>query len=334
MKFLKELCEEDQERIDLIQEMMGYCLTTSTKAEKIFFLKGSGGEGKSVLLSCIRAIVGKNNVSSVPLERLNKNFAAVEMVGKLINIADENEPTEEMKTSLMKRISSGNETQFEQKNEKAFTYKPFTKLLFSFNKLPLTKDTTTAFRERLIIIPFYKKHRNTNDEDPSLREKLLKKRAGIFAFAMKGLRLLQQKRTQIYKGQKIELRPYKFTLSECAEKEHQRYFGMVDYHEAFLNDCVRIILGEEDSWKKHKIFGNDMYTAFKAWAGPHEKEAKKEDRETFHEKMLALLKEKGAYDNREPKQCYNNSEQYYPNVEFTQDGARKIASGKAVYGLR
>ena len=57
IKFLHEIFEDDETRIKLIQQLFGYCLTSSTKAQKAFILQGSGANGKSVLLSILTALV-------------------------------------------------------------------------------------------------------------------------------------------------------------------------------------------------------------------------------------------------------------------------------------
>jgi putative DNA primase/helicase len=334
MKFLNDIFEEDQERIDLVQEMMGYCLCANTKAEKFFFLYGSGGNGKSVLLNVIKTILGKNNYSSLALERFNDKFAAAELIDKLANIADESESTIEMKTSELKRIASGNDIQGERKFQDAYSYKPFATLLFSFNNLPKTKDHSPGMKRKLVIIPFNRDFTSEGHDDTSLTEKLAEEKAGIFAFAMKGLERLQSERTQEYKGKKITLKPYHFSRCETVEIEHKRYFKVVDFHEAFLDACVKVIidLNSQNTWKKTRINKEDMLFAFRAWSVEVDnREAKQEHIDTTSNKIRDLLKERGAYYNRLPKQCTNNNKAYYPNVEFTQRGLKLLEKGKRFY---
>lgn len=86
IKFLHEIFEDDKERIKLIQQLFGYCLTSSTKAQKAFILQGSGANGKSVLLSILTALVGKKNVSNLPISSLSSHFKVVDLLDKNVNI--------------------------------------------------------------------------------------------------------------------------------------------------------------------------------------------------------------------------------------------------------
>lgn len=69
-------------------------LAISTKAEKAFFLYGKGCNGKSVLASIIKHLVGSELVSSISLEALSKQFGAAGLIDKRLNIAAENESLE------------------------------------------------------------------------------------------------------------------------------------------------------------------------------------------------------------------------------------------------
>jgi putative DNA primase/helicase len=63
--FLNDIFDQDQERIDLIAEIFGYCLTTSTKAEQIFLFYGKGSNGKSMLIHVLKSLGGGRNTSDV-----------------------------------------------------------------------------------------------------------------------------------------------------------------------------------------------------------------------------------------------------------------------------
>lgn len=49
LKFIKVTCCKNKNLIKVLQEIMGYCLSTRTNAEKAFFFYGGGCNGKSVL---------------------------------------------------------------------------------------------------------------------------------------------------------------------------------------------------------------------------------------------------------------------------------------------
>ena len=65
--FRYALSTEDRQTI---LEFFGYCMTKNRGFQKLLLLKGSRGTGKSVLLSLLEKIVGRENISNVPLQNL------------------------------------------------------------------------------------------------------------------------------------------------------------------------------------------------------------------------------------------------------------------------
>lgn len=191
LQFLNEIFQGDQQIIQVIQEMMGYCCTAETRAHKMFILEGIGSNGKSVLLEIIEHLCGKQNVSHVAMNELNQPFTRAELVGKLLNVSSENEFSEKgLNTQQIKSITAGDPIRVENKFEKGFSYRPVCKLLFAMNALPATLDKTHGFFRRLVIIPFRRVFKGA-EADKMLLEKLLEEMPGIFNFAMEGLKRLR-----------------------------------------------------------------------------------------------------------------------------------------------
>ncbi|MDB5054118.1 MAG: putative primase/helicase [Bacilli bacterium] len=143
LQFLEEVLQGDRETIRVVQEMLGYCCSTETRAHKMFILEGSGSNGKSVLIEVAEHLCGKGNVSHVPMNDLSQAFARAELVGKLLNISSENEFSEKgLNTEQVKLLAAGDPIRVENKHEKGFSYKPVCKLLFAVNALPTARDKT------------------------------------------------------------------------------------------------------------------------------------------------------------------------------------------------
>ena len=58
LDFLHTIFAGDNELIDYIQIVLGYCLTGETREHAMFFGYGTGANGKSVLLSTVAGIMG------------------------------------------------------------------------------------------------------------------------------------------------------------------------------------------------------------------------------------------------------------------------------------
>lgn len=157
INFLREVLFNNFEMIAIIQEIIGYILCYETKAGKMFCFLGDGGNGKSIPCKILYELLGgENHISTVPLKDLEKNFALSHIMGKTLNLATENE-IKSMDTAKLKAIVSGDLIQMEKKFKDPFTYRPYTKLVFSVNRMPYLSDKSYGIERRLIVIPFDKK---------------------------------------------------------------------------------------------------------------------------------------------------------------------------------
>ena len=68
-KFLREITDNDKALQDYLQRVMGYALTGSTEEHALFFLHGSGRNGKSVFVETVFGIMG-DYARVVPMDAL------------------------------------------------------------------------------------------------------------------------------------------------------------------------------------------------------------------------------------------------------------------------
>lgn len=189
IQYLNESLEADQ--IPLVQEMLGYFLVPTNRAQKAFLIVGVGGSGKSVLLRTISdVLLGRENVSNVSWQALNERFKPAELFGKLVNsFADL--PTKNIDDNgIFKALVGEDYLTVEYKNKKPFSFQSFARLLFSCNNIPKNYgDRSDGFYRRLIIIKF--NHAvPQNKRDPELLEKFKSEADGILLFAIEGLKRL------------------------------------------------------------------------------------------------------------------------------------------------
>ena len=253
-KFLRTIFRRDKELISLVQEIMGYCLSNSVKAHKMFIFLGEGSNGKSVLCEIMTALAGGiENVSTVALKDFNHKFSLSQIADKTLNISTENEMDANLDTQLLKAITSGEPVQMEEKFQSPFSYKPYVKLVFAMNSLPYVKDKSYGFERRLVVIPFevrfvdYKPRTKKELEgDPFLTEALMTELPGILAFAMRGLRRLRKN-------------DYKFTIAEKAQQTLEKYKEKIDPMLAYVRSHV-----EEDE-EARKINMTELRENYQRW---------------------------------------------------------------------
>lgn len=188
--FLEQTFGNDREIISCVQEIMGYCLTTSTEMEKMFIFYGSGANGKSVLIDVIRALLTPQNTCSLSLSEMKNGFAKVKMMGKLLNVSSEFEGRITSSEDI-KRIVSGETIDAAYKFKDNFDFTPYCKVISSTNNYPVVTDRSDAFYRRLIVIPFNYTVPEEN-RNKRLSIELIEELDGILLFALEGLKRLRQ----------------------------------------------------------------------------------------------------------------------------------------------
>lgn len=185
-KFLDQVLPEEQAQM-LLAEYMGYCFTTDLKMEKMLVLYGGGSNGKSVTTDILRELLGRENVSSVDLEKLTTDDNHRSLIeGKLANIAQEN--GQNVAYSILKNIVSGEPVMVKTlyKDPKLITQ--YGKLISSYNQLPRSEATLGFFR-RWIVMPFDVTIKE-EERDVHLKDKLCEELPGILNWVLEGLKRL------------------------------------------------------------------------------------------------------------------------------------------------
>lgn len=195
-QFIKEAFPEDA--TDLGYEILGDLLTPERSIQKSILLTGAGGNGKSVFLTMAMNFIGQENVSTVTLHKLEADrFATANLYGKLANISSDLPSEHLVGTSVFKSISGNDRITAEFKFKDAFQFTPFTRLLFSANSPPQSKDASKAFYDRWIVIPFDREFRGTEKEIPrsvlDARLSAPEERSGALNNALHGLKRLRER---------------------------------------------------------------------------------------------------------------------------------------------
>ena len=200
-KYLETVFEGDHERISLVQEIFGYCLTADTKLQKFFIFYGNGSNGKSVLANVMRKVIGKDNCSSSTLEQLSKQFGAQVIQDKRLNISGESDSSgNTLNTQQLKLITGEDMIQVESKFKNPIMIRPYVKLVVLSNHYPTTEDTSDGFLRRCLFIPFNVRFIEEGSElgpkeaykDKDLQVKLDLELDGIFMWALQGYQRLKE----------------------------------------------------------------------------------------------------------------------------------------------
>ena len=173
-----------------LQRMSGYALTGSTREHALFFLYGTGANGKSTFVNAVSGIIGDYH-SAAPIETFtatNADRHPTELAGlrgaRLVT-AVETEEGRRWAESQIKTLTGGDRITARFMRQDFFEYIPQFKLLIAGNHKPGLRSVDEAIRRRFHLIPFTVTI-PPNERDPDLSEKLKNEWPGILAWMIEG----------------------------------------------------------------------------------------------------------------------------------------------------
>lgn len=123
----------------------------------IFYDDGVGGTGKSTLLEVLTKIVGEGFTSNVLLDQFGNRFIFANMLGKYLNVGDDNGKNDELQNvGTLKSIITGGRVTIDRKNISPIEVRIFAKQLFATNILPYIDFTDGGIMRRLNIVSMNK----------------------------------------------------------------------------------------------------------------------------------------------------------------------------------
>jgi len=213
------------EDVITLYEIIGYCFYQAYPYPKIFFLYGSGGNGKTAYTKILNRILGKENISLVSCNDLQNNrFASSQLFGKLCNISGEMEHSILKNTSVLKQCCGEDLINCERKFREPFPFTNCAKMVFLTNQVPLTADRSKAFYRRIFLLEFPNEFIIGENADPLIIEKI----------PQEEIEGLVWKCVQILK--KLVGRGFVFSRHENTEKIIKKYERLSNPLVEFLED--------------------------------------------------------------------------------------------------
>ncbi|MGL9749516.1 DNA primase family protein [Enterococcus sp. DIV0170] len=184
--YIREIVGEDN--VNFVYEWFGYCLYRKYRLQKLLFIYGSGGTGKSTLVELLRDFVGKDSYSAVSLKSLAKErFSAAGLHGKTANFDAEAKQEYLGDGSFLKQLTGEDTIYADRKNLDPIYFYNYAKLTFVMNHLPAMRDFSGGLTRRMLILKIDTVL--TDDVKNRFPKEVMKQEmAGIFNKAMQGLR--------------------------------------------------------------------------------------------------------------------------------------------------
>jgi len=190
--FLQRIFNGNERLIRFVQRAVGYSLTGSTREQCLFFLYGTGANGKSTFLEVIRALLGdyavttdfstfiadrKSSVRNDIARLHNARLVTAIEVGEGKRFAEE----------LIKTLTGGDTVAARFLYREFFEFKPRFKVWLAANYKPEIRGTDYAIWRRIRLIPFTVTI-PLAEQIPDLAEQLKEELSGILNWALEGLR--------------------------------------------------------------------------------------------------------------------------------------------------
>lgn len=194
--FLVDVTGGDADLAAYLQRVVGYCLTGVTSEHALFFLYGTGANGKSVFVNVITTILG-DYAANAPMDTFMETRTdrhptdLAGLRGARFVSSIETEQGRRWNESKVKAITGGDKVSARFMRQDFFEYVPQFKLVIAGNHKPSIRNVDEAMKRRLHLIPFTVTI-PLERRDGKLTEKLLKERDGILAWATDGCGLWRQ----------------------------------------------------------------------------------------------------------------------------------------------
>jgi putative DNA primase/helicase len=188
--FLDRVTSGDKALQSYLQRVVGYCLTGSTREHAMFFLYGTGSNGKSVFTSTLTGILG-DYVRSTPAEVFTETkneqhpCAVAALQGVRLAITQETERNARWAESRVKQMTGGDKLSARFMHQNFFEFSPQFKIMVCGNHRPRLGSVDEAIRRRLHLIPFLVTI-PPDERDPRLPEKLRAEWPAILGWAVEG----------------------------------------------------------------------------------------------------------------------------------------------------
>ena len=151
--FINFICCGRADMRTVLEEILGHILLVNRFPHKIFFLTGSGANGKSTFVEMITKWTGELS-SHVDIANFDDGTSLTSLVGKVVNVADDVDAIYLEKSKNLKTMASGNTVGCRAIYSQPITLKNTATLIFTANEPPVFKDKSQGIGRRLVIIPF------------------------------------------------------------------------------------------------------------------------------------------------------------------------------------
>jgi putative DNA primase/helicase len=229
LAFVERIAGGDYGLVGFLQRAAGYALTGCTMENALFFLCGTGANGKSVFLNTLAGVLGEYAIAA-PIEtfiasssdRHPTELAALR--GARLVAAVETEEGRRWAEARIKQLTGGDKIAARYMRQDYFEFQPEFKLVIAGNHRPGLRGVDEAIRRRMNLIPFTVTI-PTEERDDRLAEKLRAEWPGILAWAIRGC---------------LDWQTGGLSRPEAVTRATAEYLESEDIFSAWLSECCSV----------------------------------------------------------------------------------------------
>lgn len=274
--------------IDTLQCFFGLGVKPRTmlghSVEKMLWLVGNGGNGKSTCLDVLEYVYGGELFSHASLPTLldtniiSRMLGTSPIIGKRYNRCDEIQMADiTRKIDLLKRLCSADHVEYRRIKGNAMSSNEVPFFVFSMNKMPTSKNTDPALLRRLLIIRFGYSVK-AEDMDTGLYNELCKEASGIWNWCVGGYRKMVERGFLFRRSTDNDVEQRKLMLASGQQME------------VWLQEEGLMAQGRRRLQKPYKVMLGTLFDRYKDWCEKYDIEMDCETAYTFGRVMSTGIK--------------------------------------------
>ncbi len=246
--FLERITGGDTDLAAYLQRVAGYCLTGHVKEHVLFFLYGTGANGKSVFVNTLAGIWGGYAITA-PADLCMASHGErhptelARLRGARLVTATETTEGRRWDEAKIKMLTGGDTIAARFMRQDFFEFEPHFKLVISGNHKPALRNVDEAIRRRIHLIPFTVTI-PPKERDTDLPDKLKAEWPGILAWAVRGC---------------AEWRRQGLNPPKAVRTATDHYLAGEDALALWIEECA----DPDPTWFETT---SDLFASWKAWA--------------------------------------------------------------------
>jgi putative DNA primase/helicase len=257
-KFVGEIMDGDQERVQFLQRWYGYACTAETREQKFVIHAGPGGGGKGTFLNAVADVMGQYACTAARGLITGRGgddrhpTEIIDLLGRRLVTAHESDAGAELREGFVKQATGEDSLKGRAMRQDLVEFRPTHKLQLLTNYEPVIQGSDFGIWRRVLLVKYDVKFGSAEQiatgkahelADPTLADALRNEREGILAWLVRGA----------IEWYKTGLRPPASVLAATDEYQSEQ-----DRADQFVQDCCTL---DKTSWVSY----GDLHREYQTW---------------------------------------------------------------------